>query len=174
MLSRGRWTLANIHFADWDLLLKLLGGLGNEEMAPRTNRKKAEKEKGDKNDFENANDDDYCVQELENHMMQKGWNVLSRSFRTGYTAEEVSKRLGKCKMPQDLGISLHEECAHVAFTIDRAISREYLLSEGEKKFLDVDLPFYSKDVLVRVFRILSRCFRGTQQGGAGFFAGIVW
>ena len=73
-------------------------------------------------------------------------------------------------MPQDLGISLHEECAHVAFTIDRAISREYLLSEGEKKFLDVDLPFYSKDVLVRVFRIISRCFRGTQQGGAGFFA----
>ena len=25
-------------------------------------------------------------------------------------------------------------------------------------------------MLVRVFRILSRCFRGTQQGGAGFFA----
>ena len=170
MLSRGRWTLANIHFTDWDLLLKLLGGLGNERDGAKNKPKKAEKEKGDKIDFENANDDDYCVQELENHMMQKGWNVLSRSFRTGYTAEEVSKRLGKCKMPQDLGISLHEECAHVAFTIDRAISREYLLSEGEKKFLDVDLPFYSKDVLVRVFRILSRCFRGTQQGGAGFFA----
>ena len=68
-----------------------------KEMAPRTNRKKRKRKKVTRMIFENANDDDYCVQELENHMMQKGWNVLSRSFRTGYTAEEVSKRLGNVR-----------------------------------------------------------------------------
>ena len=35
-----------------------------KEMAPRTNRKSG-KEKGDKNDFENANDDDYYARARE-------------------------------------------------------------------------------------------------------------
>jgi len=102
-------------------------------------------------------------------MMQDGWNILSRSFRTEYTAEEVSRRLGKCKTPQDLGVSLHEECANAAFTIERAVSREFTSEKHELVSKDSTLPpFYSKESLVRVFRIVGRCFRGTQQGGAGF------
>jgi len=170
-MRRGVWSLATIPITvDWQSVLTLLGELGDESEGPNNESNKPKKQKkSHKIDFENADDCDYWVKELENRMMQDGWNILSRSFRTEYTAEEVSRRLGKCKTPQDLGVSLHEECANAAFTIERAVSREFTSEKHELVSKDSTLPpFYSKESLVRVFRIVGRCFRGTQQGGAGF------
>ena len=167
------YTAASIPITvDWGLLLSRLGELGDESDGSKNKSNKSKRQKRHKIDFENANDCDYWVKELENRMMQDGWNILGRSFRAAYTTEEVSKRLGKCKMPEDLGVSLHEECAHVAFTIERAIFREFHVNEDGK--IDAIQPqlssvLYAKDVLVRIFRILARCFRGTQQGGTGFY-----
>ena len=73
------YTAASIPITvDWELLLSRLGELGDESDGSKN---KSKKQKRHKIDFENANDCDYWVKELENRMMQDGWNILGRSFR---------------------------------------------------------------------------------------------
>ena len=178
MMDRSHYSLATIPLlAEWEKILELLGSLGDESEGSvaaaksKLNKGKSEEEKLEASqeiDFGNPEQADYWVKEFETRMMRDGWNIRGRFHRSTYTSDEIFQRLGKVKMPKDLGISLHEECFHVATLIQESIS-------SDKKGLETDSSFkdgFSKDVLKSVFRIMARCFRGLNGGSAFYERGL--